>query len=242
MDIRNLAEDILVRRRTLSPRQRYLVGIAGIPASGKSFVAHRIREEINALVDTPVCAILPMDGCHLRRSELKLDELAIRGNPCTFNAALFAKTVLRLKDISNVIDAPIFDHALQDPVERGVTIGYGETIVLIEGLYTFLPDWKIHGLAPSIFDMRLFIHAPRSIVESRIINRHVHSGICKDNQEALRRWHMNDLPNGLLVIESIEKMQSTNSIIDYIIINLDHSNMLTQSLNDIALGLAEFRL
>ena len=62
--IDRLSQLILERRDCMDPSRRLLVGIAGIPGSGKSSLAHRISGRIKSLRG-PCCVTIGMDGLAL---------------------------------------------------------------------------------------------------------------------------------------------------------------------------------
>ena len=61
--IDRLSQLILERRDCMDPSRRLLVGIAGIPGSGKSSLAHHISGRIASLRG-PCCVTIGMDGWH----------------------------------------------------------------------------------------------------------------------------------------------------------------------------------
>ena len=111
-----------------------------------------------------------------------------------------------MKDIaineSDVI-VPTFDHAKKDPTPNGTVITSNHKVVIVEGLYLFLEHepWKSH--VKPIFDEKWLIDCDWNVCENRIVKRHVASGICKNEQEALHRWLDNDKPNGIFLREKL---------------------------------------
>lgn len=101
---------------------RLLVGVAGIPASGKTSLARRVVQETNNILaaesrlDT-LCAIcVSQDGWHLSRSQLDAHsdpKLAHerRGIHWTFDADGYVDFVRQLRGQSPIVYAPSFDHA-----------------------------------------------------------------------------------------------------------------------------------
>lgn len=90
-----------------------------------------------------------MDGYHLTRAQL--DALpdpttahARRGAPFTFNARAYLELVRRLRrpvaPETGTVWAPGFDHAVKDPVERGVEVRPSVRIVVFEGNYVGMDD------------------------------------------------------------------------------------------------------
>jgi pantothenate kinase len=51
-------------------------------------------------------------------------------------------------------------------------------------------------------DERWFIEVERDVAKRRVIQRHLHAGIAKDEQEAARRFDENDWPNGIFLLEN----------------------------------------
>ena len=55
------------------------------------------------------------------------------------------------------------------------------------------------------FHERWFIKCNLKLCEKRIVKRHVKSGICNDKKSALKRWNDNDKPNGLFLMDNLNK-------------------------------------
>jgi pantothenate kinase len=198
------------------PSARLLVGISGIPASGKSSFAELLIENINTLLrswsdsqDTIQGAgavLVGLDGWHLTRAQLDIfpdPKLAHdrRGIHWTFDGPAYVSFVRTLrKDLtptSSIITAPSFDHALKDPAPHAISIHPHHRIVLIEGLYTFLSidPWNEAGL---LLDERWFIRVDIEEAQRRLVKRHVVSGVAKNLEEAIWRSKENDMPSASL--------------------------------------------
>jgi pantothenate kinase len=198
-----------------------LIGIAGIPASGKSTLAVLVIDKINQLLDesrseqpspTPESTSLKstkailvgLDGWHLTRAQLDSmpdPKLAHdrRGSHWTFDAHSYVTFIRRLKepvlpDATTTITAPSFDHALKDPCPHAVTILSEHRIILIEGLYTFLSisPWVDAG---KLLDERWLVELDSTVASNRLVRRHVKSGVAKDLEEAQWRAVENDTPS-----------------------------------------------
>jgi len=199
------------------------VGIAGIPASGKSTLAHLLTERINHILDgrqppeksddqrslppttRPQAILVGLDGWHYSRAQLDLfpdPKLAHdrRGSHWTFDGHAYVEFAHKLrveteKDI--VVTAPSFDHALKDPTADTVVIHPYHRIVIIEGLYVFLAiePWNKAGM---ILDERWFIEVNAEEAKKRLVGRHVLTGIAKDALEADWRANENDIPSEFL--------------------------------------------
>jgi pantothenate kinase len=90
---------------------------------------------------------------------------------------------------------------LADPVEEDIVIKPTHRIVILEGNYVHLttPPWDD---ATKLLNERWFIEVERDVAKRRVIQRHLHAGIAKDEQEAAKRFDENDWPNGILLLEN----------------------------------------
>ncbi|KAF8798293.1 P-loop containing nucleoside triphosphate hydrolase protein [Phlegmacium glaucopus] len=203
------------------PQQRLLVGVSGIPASGKSTFAQLLTQRINDILDKqsttattqdiqpiehPQAILVGLDGWHYTRAQLDIfpdPQIAHdrRGSHWTFDGAGYVSFIRALRGTitSRVITAPSFDHALKDPTPHAISIYPYHRIVIIEGLYTFLAiePWSEGGL---LLDERWFVQVDPVEARRRLIKRHVLTGVAKDLKEAEWRADENDGPNGLFVI------------------------------------------
>jgi len=93
-----LASTLLQRiTNTNTPDNQYWVGIAGPPGAGKSTLSAAVSQRLNELAQTEVSIVLPMDGYHYTRAQLRAmgeadgaqytyeQLLARRGAPWTFD-------------------------------------------------------------------------------------------------------------------------------------------------------------
>jgi len=194
--------------RSSGDSQRILVGICGIPASGKSSLAHAIVQRINSLNRSPVSVVCGLDGWHLSRSTLaKMPDpqhaFARRGAHWTFDADGYVEFIRKLKSASTNstggpqqanLFAPTFSHSIKDPVSDGLIIEPQHRIIIIEGLYVFLSimPWRI---AAELLDERWFVDVDTSEARKRIVERHVRTGVAPTRELALERAEMNDFPS-----------------------------------------------
>ena len=199
-----------------------VIGISGIPASGKSTFAALLLKHTNLLLKsqlshvpalpsteyapiisgeaTPEAIVVTLDGWHLTRAQLDAmpdPKLAHdrRGSHWTFDSERYVAFVRSLKQASmRVITAPSFDHALKDPAPDTVSIHSFHRIVIIEGLYTFLSidPWKEAG---ELLDGRWLIQIDFEEAKRRLVKRHVLTGVAKDEKEANWRAEENDMPS-----------------------------------------------
>ncbi|EPQ61246.1 P-loop containing nucleoside triphosphate hydrolase protein [Gloeophyllum trabeum ATCC 11539] len=211
-----LAQFLVQRLQTVPASSRLLVGISGIPASGKSTLAELVVDNVNEILhgkggEGDVTAVLVgLDGWHLTRAQLDAfpdPKLAHdrRGAHWTFDGDAYVEFVKSLRlplSLSSVVTAPSFDHALKDPTPHAVSIHPHHRIVVIEGLYTFLSiePWRRAG---EFLDERWFVDISVEEATRRLVKRHVVSGVAKDKDEAIWRANNNDMPNGQFIIDNL---------------------------------------
>ncbi|KAG5352574.1 hypothetical protein C0989_001698 [Termitomyces sp. Mn162] len=223
--VQKLTSDAFVR---IPPSSRLLVGISGIPASGKSTFAVLLTAHTNNLLvsvgnPSPTALLIGMDGWHLSRAQLDHfpdPKLAHdrRGSHWTFDGSGYVSFIYSLrKPLSPntlVLTAPSFDHALKDPIYDDIAIHPHHRIVIIEGLYTSLsiPPWNE---ASQLLDERWYLDIEINKAQQRLIKRHVATGVAKDMEEAIWRAEENDMPNGRFVIANmLEPTRSIQSVED----------------------------
>jgi pantothenate kinase len=178
--------------RALGERERYVVGIGGLPGSGKSTLAMALCQQLG-----DVCAVVGMDGFHYPRSYLDtmanpVEAHRRRGAHWTFDADGFAQLIYRLQCTPHeTVSYPTFDHAVKDPVMNGL-ITPNHRIILCEGLYCTLdmPPWNTIQ-----FNERWFFDTPPEDCWSRLVKRHVSSGLCDNEEQAWERIRTNDALN-----------------------------------------------
>jgi pantothenate kinase len=169
---------------------RYLVGIAGPPGSGKSTSAMRLGVALGA-------PVVPMDGFHLSNATLRSRGLlAVKGAPETFDAAAFVELVRALRDRSRTVQCPAFDRTTDEPVANRIHVVPDDVVVLVEGNYLLLdqPPWS--DLA-GLFDSVAYLDLPVESRRQRLIARHVEFG--RDPADAAEFVQRSDEANATLV-------------------------------------------
>lgn len=195
-----LVDAILARwRATDTGGQRYLVGVAGPPAAGKSTLAERLATELTAQLTPQQAVVMGMDGFHLDDALLVPAGLRpVKGAPQTFDTAGFAHLLSRVKRGESPVYLPVFDRALELSRNAASVVDERVPLVVVEGNYLLLdrPEWSpITGL----FDLTIGIEASVDELERRLLARW--RGFGFDEAESRRRADANDLPNARLVTD-----------------------------------------
>lgn len=172
-----------------SQEEVYLIGVAGVPGSGKSTFASSLQSRLENSI------IVPMDGYHLYRKDLDEEGLRRRGADFTFDKEKFLLDLQKLKENKEGYFSS-FDHALKDPQEKAIFVEKKHKYVIVEGLYLFLEEWHLNGL----FDLKIFMEIDLETAIKRVVLRHQKAGISKNEEEATERALNNDLVNGKFVL------------------------------------------
>jgi len=181
----------LIRARADGPA-RFIVALAGPPASGKSTLAAGLAARLS-----PGARVVPMDGFHYDDAVLDARGLRTRkGAPATFDAMGFLHLLRRLRDEDEVA-IPIFDRSMELSRAGAEIIGPDDRILIVEGNYLLLDEDPWRQLTP-LFDLTVFLDVPEAELIRRLTVRWQHHG--RDDQAA-RDWiATNDLPNALTVL------------------------------------------
>ncbi|KAK7522227.1 P-loop containing nucleoside triphosphate hydrolase protein [Phyllosticta citriasiana] len=222
--VERLATKVWDKFHHLSRSQRLLIGVSGIPGSGKTTLAAKVASRLNELYhaqlpgasagEPPVAGLVPMDGYHLSRAQL--DAMpdphmahARRGAHFTFDAESFVRLIKELRKPlapeTRTLYAPSFDHAVKDPVQDDIAIAPTTRILLFEGNYLSLDrdPWR---QAARLMDELWFVEVDFETARRRLVGRHVKAGIAKDEAEANKRVSENDLVNGKQIVEERVKV------------------------------------
>jgi pantothenate kinase len=167
----------------------YMVGIAGIPGSGKTTLCRELLRR------RPEAVVLPMDGYHLPRSRLDAEGLRFRGAPHTFAADDFRADMESLRrNRAGVF--PEFDHAEKDPRPGAIRVTPSVPLVIVEGIYVLMQSWRVEPL----LDLKIFIDCDLDEAVERLAARHVACGLETTLEEGRRRAIENDRRNSLTIL------------------------------------------
>ena len=179
---------------------RLAIGIAGGPGVGKSTLAVRLVEALNAQA-AGSAAYVPMDGFHMRHAKLEsLGTVKDKGAPHTFEGAAFAGFLAGVKAATTPISGPGYSREIEDVVVDAFIVPATARALVVEGNYLLLansPWWQVRPL----LDLAVFIDVSREAVKARLLKRHAAHGLFSEerNREHVERV---DLANYDLVKRS----------------------------------------
>jgi pantothenate kinase len=189
---------------------RVLIGLAGMPAAGKTTLAESLVTRLAGRKDwaDSRAAHLPMDGFHLADAELeRLDLKQRKGAPETFDVGGYT-ALLRRARAGETVWAPSFDRALGQPMAQRLPITPNTRFVISEGNYLLLPHplWQAVRAA---FTEVWYVRVNDATRMRRLIWRHVEFG---KTPVAAREWVLrSDEPNAALVAPTAD---SADLIVD----------------------------
>ena len=185
-------------QRRAGNARRFLVGLAGPPAAGKSTLAEALRE--NLLGRGESAEILPMDGFHMDNAILAERGLLPRkGVPESFDGRGFVDIVNALKRAEGEVLVPVFDRSRELAVNAARAIPQETRFVLAEGNYLLFKDAPWDRL-DGVFDFTIFVGPAYAVLEERLRQRWL--GYALPEEEIQWKLYGNDLPNGKRILEN----------------------------------------
>ncbi|MFI5429354.1 nucleoside/nucleotide kinase family protein [Aeromicrobium sp. UC242_57] len=171
------------RARNLDTEGRTIVGIGGAPGTGKSTLAKRLTNRLNAS-GTPAIQV-PMDGFHLADVALRERRLLDRkGAPETFDAHGYLALLRRIRtETQNDVMAPTFEREIEQPIAGAITIPPAVHVVITEGNYLLDLDDPWPEVTAEL-DEVWFIDLDDNRRRSRLVDRHVKHGKSRDEAQA----------------------------------------------------------
>lgn len=185
--------------RDIPEGSRQIIAIAGAPASGKSTIAARLNEHLDAL-EPGSSALLPMDGYHFD------DEMLVprgwrprKGAPHTFDVGGYASALRRIRaNDEPFVAVPRFDRDLEIARAGAIIIESTVRLIISEGNWLLLQDEPWPVLLP-LFDHTALVKTDPETLEQRNRDRWV--GYDYSEEMIREKLEGNDLPNARLVYE-----------------------------------------
>jgi pantothenate kinase len=193
MQAEGLAAELVVKA---AGRDRYIVGIAGAPGSGKSTFAAELLKALLAKGESAV--VVPMDGYHFDDIVLNArGHRARKGAWYTFDAPGFVHLIKRVKSLEPDIAIPVFDRTMELSRAAADVIDAKTRFIIVEGLYLLLKREPWNALKP-LFDISVFVNVSKPELERRLTKRILAHG---HDQAYAKNWiASNDMLNADEVI------------------------------------------
>lgn len=187
---------MLARAQALADGHRRILGITGGPGAGKSTVARRVVDALGS-----AAVLIEMDGYHLAQAELERLGCAERkGSPDTFDAAGYVALLRRLRTPgADVVYAPEFRRALEEPIAGAVAVPRDVPLIVTEGNYLLLDTWPwsaIRELLTEAWFLAPDEHTRRVWLTAR------HRQYGRTAEQAAERTHGSDERNARLIATS----------------------------------------
>jgi pantothenate kinase len=153
---------------------RFMVAIAGAPASGKSTLAHELCTALRAAGETAI--VVPMDGFHYDDAILNArGHRPRKGAPFTFDAPGFEVLLKRIKAREPEIAIPVFDRGMELSRAAADIVDNSAKFILVEGNYLLLKQKPWDRMKP-LFDFSIYLDVPIAELEQRLIQRWLDHG------------------------------------------------------------------
>jgi pantothenate kinase len=166
MQAEGLAAELVVKA---AGRDRYIIGIAGAPGSGKSTFADALLKDLLAKGETAV--VVPMDGYHFDDIVLNArGHRARKGAWYTFDAPGFVHLIKRIKSSEPDIAIPVFDRTMELSRAAADVIDAKTRFIIVEGLYLLLKREPWTALKP-LFDISVFVNVSKPELQRRLTKR-----------------------------------------------------------------------
>lgn len=194
-DTAELLCDILLKESAQS--ERYIVALAGPPASGKSTLCQALHEKLE---QHTTVATVPMDGYHYDNHILdQLDLRDRKGAPNTFDITGLRLFLQGLTNQTSTMAAPVFDRQQDLARSSARLIQVTDKIILVEGNYLLCkqPPWDE---LQQYFDYTVLLRNPVEVLETRLVQRWLDNNHTRS--QATERANHNDLPNAKYVLDN----------------------------------------
>ena len=167
---------------------RFIVAVAGAPASGKSTLAEDLRDAIGS-----AAVVVPMDGFHFDDAILNArGQRARKGADFTFDVRGFEALLRRIRSGEADIAIPVFDRTMELSRNAASLVDGRARFIIVEGNYLLLNRAPWTGLSP-LFDFTVYLSVAEAELERRLIQRWLDHGF---DMAYARNWiASNDMLN-----------------------------------------------
>lgn len=187
-----------------SNHTRLVIGLAGLPGSGKTTLTQAWERQVNLREGAGVAKALSMDGFHFTKTQLSQmpdpeKAFARRGAHWTFDGAGFVHKVRALKTAgaNQPVYWPAFEHEVGDPVQDAIEVPPACRVALVEGLYLLYREGPWAALE-GVLDQIWYLDTPMQTSIDRLVARHRQAWNFSEEQ-ARHRVESSDYKNALLV-------------------------------------------
>jgi putative kinase len=190
--------------------ERLLVGLVGIPGSGKSTFAAALEYLGKKVLGPQKLIVVGMDGWHwpnhILDQRTTVDQtgrtLPLRqrkGGPESFDVDNLASALTCLRDSKSNVSLPVYNRQHHEPEPDTLLIPPHTPIILMEGNYLLhnQPPW--YQISDKLFP-KLFLECDPKTARQRILERHIRGGAT--SQQAKQKYQNNDQLNTEVVLKS----------------------------------------
>ena len=189
---------------------RFLVGVAGVPASGKSVFA-ALMARVLAVLRPPVgVAVIGLDGYHYANAHLRSHPAPAaepepgplqlyKGAHFTFDVRRLVADLRRIRQARDPVALPAYDRTIHDPVDGRILVRPDERLILLEGNFLLYRSdgWQAVG---DLLDLSVFLDLPPGANRQPLLARHRRGG--RTHADALRHYRRVDVPNTHLALST----------------------------------------
>lgn len=190
MKLGGLINELLL---SAAKKDRYILGLTGPPAAGKSTLAEQLVTLLNAKGQDWAIAV-PMDGYHFSNDHLnELGLLHLKGVPASFDASAFVAFVASIRhETEEIHSAPEFLREIEASIPNAIVVRPQHKFVIVEGNYLLLDEEPWDKLQ-ELMDETWFLSLKEVLRNQRLLARHVANGRTED--EAHEKIMTTDAPN-----------------------------------------------
>jgi pantothenate kinase len=169
---------------------RHILGIAGLPGSGKSTLTSQILATYEG-----AAVNVPMDGYHLANAELqRLGRASRKGAPDTFDIGGYVALLERLRrpNPGDIVYAPAFHREIEEPIAGEIAVPADTQLVITEGNYLLMEEGGWQHVRP-LLDEVWFVDVDDETRLAQLLERHMRYG--RSREGALHWIETTDEPN-----------------------------------------------